>query len=72
MGMLMLTLPGPSELLNLINPDCRGVETHRNLYCPSYDCCLDQAVQQRWRSWSCVRCAFFAFRYGRLPATADA
>ena len=63
-GMLMLPPPGPSELLDPINPDCRDVERHRNLYCPSYDCCLDQAIQQRWRSWSCVHCAFFPFRYG--------
>jgi hypothetical protein len=46
-----------------INPENGDVEYHRNLYCPTYDHCLDRAVRQRWKSWTCVTCAYFSFRF---------
>jgi hypothetical protein len=39
------------------------VGEHRNLFCPSYDPCLDVALAQRWPSWTCAHCAFFALRH---------
>jgi hypothetical protein len=56
---------GPAELKTLIKVDAL-VETHRNLFCPSYDGCLDQAVAQGWTSWSCARCPLFG-----VPTQAD-
>jgi len=51
--------PSPSELTAPINPD-RGVEGHRNLFCTSYDGCLDEAVKKGWNSWTCTHCQLFA------------
>jgi hypothetical protein len=31
-------------------------EGPRNLFCPYYRKCLDQAVRLRWPSWSCTEC----------------
>jgi len=28
----------------------------RNIYCPFYSDCLDHAVKQFWRHWSCSQC----------------
>ncbi len=28
----------------------------RNLFCPYYRGCLDQAVSLRWHCWSCTEC----------------
>lgn len=50
---------GPAELKALIKLDAL-VEAHRNLFCPGYDECLDEAVAQGWTSWTCVRCPMFA------------
>jgi hypothetical protein len=58
-----MLLPSPAELALPINPDNGDVEYHRNLYCPTYDHCLDRAVRQRWKSWTCVTCAYFSFRF---------
>lgn len=52
--------PNPTELETAINPDAHGrksgVETHRRLFCPHYDDCLDTAVMRGWNSWTCARC----------------
>lgn len=29
----------------------------RNVFCPYYDHCLDQAVDQAWKTWHCSQCA---------------
>jgi hypothetical protein len=50
---------GPAELKNLIRLDA-VVEEHRNLFCPSYDGCLDEVVAKGWTSWTCARCPLFA------------
>jgi hypothetical protein len=31
-------------------------EGQRNLFCPYYRNCLDQAVRLRWQFWSCAEC----------------
>lgn len=49
---------GPAELKTLLKVDAL-IEEHRNLFCPSYDDCLDQAVEQAWTSWTCARCPLF-------------
>jgi len=28
----------------------------RNLFCRYYDACLDHAVKQNWKYWSCLNC----------------
>lgn len=57
----MLARPGPSALASLIEHE--GVAAHRNLFCPHYDDCLDAALLERWTSWTCAECAFFAIRH---------
>jgi hypothetical protein len=56
----MLARPGPAALASLIEHE--GVEAHRNLFCPRYDDCLDVALMERWTSWTCSCCDFFAVR----------
>ena len=29
---------------------------HRNIYCVSYERCLDKAIEQDWQGWSCCEC----------------
>lgn len=53
--------PHPTMLPALIEPEV--VREHRNLFCPSYDDCLDLVLGQRWPSWTCSRCTFFALRH---------
>jgi hypothetical protein len=48
----------PARLNALIDDD--GVDAHRNFSCGEYDACLDEAMRQRWRSWTCSRCPAFA------------
>jgi len=53
--------------------DDNAVDAHRNLSCADYDRCLDEALRQRWRSWTCSCCpAFGAQRSPRLVASAPA
>ncbi|HVP66615.1 MAG TPA: hypothetical protein VMT17_05075 [Anaeromyxobacteraceae bacterium] len=54
-------IPHPTMLPAPIEQEC--VAEHRNLFCPSYDPCLDIALAQRWPSWTCARCAFFTYRH---------
>jgi len=61
----------PTRLNALIDDD--GVDANRNLSCSDYDACLDEAMRQRWRSWTCARCpAFAAHRAPGLTASAPA
>ncbi len=52
--------PNPTALETAINPDAQGpkhgVESHRRLFCPHYDDCLDEAVVRGWNSWTCSAC----------------
>lgn len=34
----------------------------RNIYCPFYGDCLDRAVDQFWRYWSCSKCPYKSVR----------
>jgi hypothetical protein len=54
--------PNPTELATPINPEGSrkmSVESHRNLFCPQYDDCLDEAVRRGWNSWTCARCPLY-------------
>ncbi len=48
----------PVELKATIPPD-REIAEVRNLFCPRYDDCLDQALAFGWASWSCAGCPGF-------------
>ena len=50
--------PNPTRLAILLEPET--VERHRNVLCDHYDHCLDEALMQRWPSWSCERCPMSA------------
>ena len=57
--MRQLHKPVPTELTTPINLDGNrklSVEAHRNLFCPEYDACLNDAVKRGWNSFTCVRC----------------
>jgi hypothetical protein len=28
----------------------------RNIFCPLYGCCLDQAARRAWPTWACSQC----------------
>ena len=58
MEVLMRSLPCPTELTVPIHPEKGDVDEHRNLDCANYGACLDRAVRQEWKSWSCARCCF--------------
>lgn len=64
----MLADRHPARLNALIEDD--AVESHRNFSCSAYDACLDEALRQRWRSWTCTRCP--AFAASRAPGLAAA
>jgi hypothetical protein len=53
-----MSTPGPTELKALIKLDAL-VEEHRNVFCPSYDGCLDEVVAKGWTSWTCAGCCLF-------------
>lgn len=48
--------PRPMPLEGPIKEDV--VQEHRNLYCLSYDRCLDACVQQGWPGWTCRMCTY--------------
>jgi len=54
----MAIQPNPTMLPVLLEE--RGVAEHRSLFCDHYDPCLDEALRQRWKSWSCAHCFLFA------------
>ncbi|MGQ0506477.1 MAG: hypothetical protein ACT4TC_14285 [Myxococcaceae bacterium] len=57
----MMTQPFPTPVTGPFGAE-RTVEEHRNLYCSSYDRCLDHAVKEGWLGWSCTKCKAFADR----------
>jgi hypothetical protein len=57
---------GPRRFSLLQTP--RDVETHRATRCPSYDACLDLAVRQDWKGWSCQGCAMRQLERERAQA----
>jgi hypothetical protein len=57
--MSLLAKPFPTEMTTPISLEGNrkmSVEAHRNLFCPSYDECLNEAVKRGWNSFTCVRC----------------
>jgi hypothetical protein len=52
--------------LKLLDPDGR-IEQHRNLFCGHYETCLDEAVNNRWISWTCGRCVRLSQSGGGHP-----
>ena len=42
------------------NPICKRGE--RNIYCPFYSDCLDQAISKFWNYWSCSKCSYREIR----------
>jgi hypothetical protein len=57
LALVVLAEPNPARLNALIAHE--GVEAHRSLFCAHYDSCLDEALRQHWRSWSCAHCRLF-------------
>lgn len=56
--------PCPTELNSPMNLEMTAgkgatVESHRNLFCPHYDDCLDSAVKRGWMSFTCERCPLY-------------
>lgn len=45
---------------NVRPKDCKG---RRNLYCEAYDACLDKAIQNNWRTFSCSSSCSFIRSY---------
>jgi hypothetical protein len=61
---------GPEPLRMLLSR--RDVAEHRNLFCRSYDRCLDKALECGWVSWTCVHCVrFVALRRHEAAAAAQ-
>ena len=48
----------PTGLVAQVEPETVG--RHRNVLCTRYDQCLDEALRQKWPSWSCEHCPMFA------------
>ena len=40
-----------------MTPSPIGKKGERNIYCPNYGDCLDHAVENKWRAWSCAECS---------------
>ncbi len=49
--------PNPTALRHLVKQE--EVDEHRCVLCTEYDGCLDAALRQSWRSWSCGKCGLF-------------
>lgn len=47
--------PFPCERKASFGPE-PDVESHRNIYCGTYDQCLNVAVKNGWGDWTCSRC----------------
>jgi hypothetical protein len=61
--------PNPTALRAAVKEE--DVDKHRNVCCAEYDGCLDAALRQSWRSWSCGRCRLFLYtRESRLAESA--
>ena len=52
--------PFPTELKvvhkGITDAQSPCAEEQRNLFCPRYDKCLDEAVKKGWNSFSCLHC----------------
>lgn len=59
---------GPDPLPALIAESQVG--SHRDVFCSSYDACLDRAAQEDWTSWTCAHCARFRAPRRALPPDA--
>jgi hypothetical protein len=57
--------PNPTALRSLVNDE--DVDEHRSVCCAEYDQCLDAALRNSWRSWSCARCKLFRITRQRAP-----
>lgn len=53
-GDIVSMLPYPSE--SEVNDRGQPQNEVRNVFCRSYDGCLDLAVKKNWRSWTCGKC----------------
>ena len=60
--------PSPRGLSVLLREEV--VDENRSLFCAHYDECLDAALRERWRSWTCAQCPLFAGRAQELPLAA--
>ena len=60
--------PNPTALRRLVKQE--EVDAHRCVTCAEYDGCLDSALRQRWKSWSCGQCGRFG--WARAVRAADA
>jgi hypothetical protein len=49
--------PNPTALRRLMKQE--EVDDHRCVSCAEYDDCLDAALRQCWKSWSCSQCSLF-------------
>lgn len=45
--------PSPRRIARVLG---EAIEAHRDLFCASYDRCLDVAVKKDWPSWTCSGC----------------
>jgi hypothetical protein len=52
--------PNPTALRSCVKEE--DVDRHRSVRCSEYDECLDAALRNSWRSWSCARCTRFVPR----------
>ena len=57
-GIVSSMLPCPSE--SEVNDRGQPLNESRNVFCRSYDSCLDLAVKKNWRSWTCAKCPLIA------------
>ena len=57
-GGIVSMLPCPSE--SDVNDRGQPQNETRNVFCRSYDSCLDLAVKKNWRSWTCGKCPLLA------------
>ena len=64
--MALMAKPFPTEMSTQINLEGNrkmSVEAHRNLFCTSYDECLNEAVKRGWNSFTCVRCPNYTINH---------
>ena len=62
----MLAHLGPEPLKRLLTK--RQVADNRELFCDRYEQCLEEALDERWVSWTCAHCRrFMALRAMGTP-----
>lgn len=47
--------PNPTSL-PAVRGDRAGTASHRNVFCDSYQSCLNVAVKRGWADWTCAKC----------------